>query len=82
MTGNGETVGFIANLLDKQQSRGLCFQFPFEAILRQQQGFKTRFAGGSLGDANYLHINHAQLGQHGNRSAHLPLAAVDQQNIW
>ncbi len=47
----------------------------------QKQGFHTRLARYTLGNANQRQIMDSQLLQHITRHVHLALAAIDQQDI-
>ena len=51
MSGDGKTVGFIPDMLDQMQRRGMTGQNEFIMRVVEIQGFHASLAGNTLGDA-------------------------------
>ena len=81
MAGNGEAMGFVANLLDKVQSGRVRGQYNGRLVARQEQLLLTGFAIRPLVDPDHGHALHLQLLQNGLRRGDLSLAAVDEQHV-
>lgn len=80
MTGDGEAVGFIANLLDELQRRVGRARAQLASI-RHHQRFMACAALHALGHAHQQHAFHAQVGQCDLRLRQLAGATVDQQDV-
>ena len=76
MKGHGESVRFVANLLDEPQRRIVFFERNrFLAIARIQKLFLLR-------DADRNQVGETKLLQRVVGGRQLPLAAVDQNEVW
>src|SRR2546428_2961894 len=79
VAGDGEAVRLVADSLDQVQA-GMVGRKPHRA-LPDPQLLETRFSLRPLGDADQRDVGEARLGQRLFRRAHLPLAAVDEDQV-
>ena len=80
MTGDGEAVGFVADLLEKVHGRSVRCQRQFPAPGKDDR-FQARLARRSLGDAEQRDILQVQLLKYLGGTVHLSGTAVDDDHV-
>src|ERR1700687_2199421 len=81
MSLNGESVRFVANLLQQVQSRIVRRQMQRRFAVGENYLFQSGFALGALRDTYQFRSMQALFGKHFGSNADLSLAAVDDQQV-
>ena len=78
--GDGETVRFVAHLLDEMET-GMVLGKPEFTAVGKNQGFESGLARFTLGNAKQQHVGETEFGHGFDRAGNLPLSAVDQEQV-
>ena len=81
MAGDGEAVGFVADLDDQVQGRRFAAQCEAFAAVGEDQRLQAGLAALTFRHADHRHRFQADVGQGFARGANLALAAVDQDQV-